>query len=67
MSESRNEEEDRGVTRRVFLQHSAAISALSVGACGLSLKTDALAEEPKPVPFREPADDFPYPYYDPNG
>jgi hypothetical protein len=41
----RESDEQRKVTRRVFIQYTAAASAAAAGASGMSLKTDALAQQ----------------------
>lgn len=52
------------LTRRLFLQQSAMISATTAGYYSIAMKTDALAQQP-PLGFRGPEDISPYPYSDP--
>jgi hypothetical protein len=52
------------LTRRVFLQHTAAAAAIaSAGLASIALKTDALAQAtPQTVSFDGRGDGMPYPY-----
>jgi len=43
-------EDELKLTRRRFLQHSAMATATSAGACGIVLKTDALARADDGLP-----------------
>lgn len=38
-------EDELKVTRRLFLRHSAIVSAMSAAAYGVAVKTDALAQD----------------------
>uniref|UniRef100_A0A7C2JY14 Twin-arginine translocation signal domain-containing protein n=1 Tax=Schlesneria paludicola TaxID=360056 RepID=A0A7C2JY14_9PLAN len=64
MTEPNRDDENARITRRIFLQHSAAATALSAGVCGIVLKTDA--QTPTPVPTVGPRgngqEGFPYGY-----
>jgi hypothetical protein len=55
------------LTRRLFLQHSAMVSAMSAGWCSIALKTDALAQQQPDTPQRLLTSDgvSPYPYLEP--
>ncbi len=51
------------LTRRLFLQHSAMVSATTAGLCGIALKTDALAQAADAVQKALRSDGpSPYPY-----
>lgn len=63
--EPRMSDEDLKLTRRHFLQQSAAASALAGGAYCISQKTDALAADPFTAPKGKADDGMPYPYHDP--
>ena len=56
-------DDERKLNRRVFLQHSAIVSAATAGLCGIALKTDALVqaaqEQVKAIRTDGPS---PYPY-----
>lgn len=55
------------LTRRVFLQHSAAATAASAAWCGVAMKTDALARAAEaPLAALSPMGDeiLPYVYHD---
>ena len=43
-------EDELKLTRRRFLQHSAMATAMSAGAYGIALKTDALARADEGLP-----------------
>lgn len=58
-------DEEIKLTRRVFLQHSAIVSASTAALCGIALKTDAMTKAaqdlrsalrtdgPSPYPYME--------------
>jgi hypothetical protein len=56
-------DEELKITRRLFLQHAAVVSAMSAGIAGIALKTDAVAraEEDKPEALQA-GGPSPYPY-----
>jgi hypothetical protein len=55
------------LNRRLFLQHSAMISA-TAGLCGIAMKTDALVQaEQQQVKAIRSDGPSPYPYLDPGG
>lgn len=61
-------DKERKLNRRVFLQHTAAVSATTAGLYGIALKTDALAEVAQNVPNKLLTDGpSPYPYQDTSG
>lgn len=43
-------EDELKLTRRLFLQQSGVATAISAGACGIALKTDALARADDGLP-----------------
>jgi hypothetical protein len=56
------------LTRRLFLQHAAMMSAMTGACCGIALKTDAMDKTPIQSPKTLDADDVsPYPYQEPPG
>jgi len=58
-------EDEQKVTRRLFLRHSAMVSAMSAAAYGIALKTDAMAqaEQQQPETLKDDLEDIlPYVY-----
>ncbi len=51
------------LTRRFFLRQSAIATAMGGGMYCISQKTDALADDDRPVKLEPPGDGFPYPYH----
>lgn len=59
--------DEQKITRRLFLRHSAMVSAMSAAAYGIALKTDALAqaEQQQSETFGSDGEDvLPYVYTD---
>jgi hypothetical protein len=54
------------LSRRLFLQHAAAATAVSASFYSIALKTDAIAQGvPTPGPNGDRGDGMPYPYHEP--
>lgn len=50
-NEQQNSDDEHKLTRRLFVQYSAAMAATSSVIGGIVYKTDALASQPLTVPF----------------
>jgi hypothetical protein len=58
-------EEELKLTRRLFLQHTAVAAAMGTATAGISLKTDALAQEQAVFDAKSsPQDILPYAYHE---
>ena len=55
-------DDEQKVTRRVFVQYSAAIAASSSVVCAITLKSDALGYQNRPVMLPGDDDGMPYHY-----
>ncbi|MGV3486086.1 MAG: hypothetical protein ACO1RT_16840 [Planctomycetaceae bacterium] len=54
---------EQKLTRRIFVQYSAAIAASSSMVCAVALKTDALAQVQGKLSVALPGDDNGMPYH----
>ena len=59
----RESDERRKLTRRTFIQYSAAASGAAMGAYAMTLRTDAVAQSPPPsAGFEDDDGTMTYPY-----
>ena len=60
-------DDERKLTRRLFLQHTASATAVSATLYSVAMKTDAIAQAPAPPAGFGfgPGDGMPYPYLGP--
>lgn len=58
----RESDEQRKLSRRTFIQYSAAASGTALGVCAMTMKTDALAQTPGQASFGGEGDKTSYEY-----